>query len=317
VVSGVRQGANAWQQQQQQVLLDRRMYLARAFSDLALASAVAVVSPVGRAFATETSGTDLLSYRFQSDVLKQPPLGSGTSSLTSSNVVDNTYFPSFMKGTWQVTQTLVNVSVPLGLAFAGGPSGVEEIASKALAESRERLNLPVQFQLRFVPTAWGVAEDRLFNTEQRLNAYAGRQVVASVEYANVGGSNRQSLLKLGGTEQDPLLTTLVRFKGPAAQKNFVTGHSGAQTPKDSDSNVWIGYETQRSLFALTNESTAPPIFTDSEALFRLQKLGDGKVKGQLRIVGYLNPTNKLYFEARNRAVSIQDYMLDMTSLGDL
>jgi hypothetical protein len=61
-----------------------------------------------------------------------------------------------------------------------------------------------------------VAEDRLFNTRQRLDNFAGRSVVSSVEYANVGGSNRASILAMGGSEDDPLQTTSELYRSSAA-----------------------------------------------------------------------------------------------------
>ena len=228
-----------------------------------------------------------------------------------------------MAGEWSVTQTLVDVKAPLGLKFIGGPNGSEDIATATMNESQSQRNKPVSLRLRFIPTKWGVAEDRLFNTKQRLDAFAGKSVVANVEYANVGGSNRPSVLALGGTEEDPLQTTVCRFKGPAAQKTFVVSHgqdgmgnnNNNKNSNDSllspSSSVWTGYELDRSIFALTNQNTAPPLTTDSELIWKLERLDDRRVRGRLRIAGYLNAqSDKLYFEARQRAVSLQDYQLD-------
>ena len=134
-------------------------------------------------------------------------------------------------------------------------------------------------------------------------------MVASVSYADVGGSNRPSVLALGGTQQDPLQTTVTYFKGPAAQKSFLTSHAGEALGPRS----WTGFEVQRSIFALTNQNTAPPITTDTQLIWKLDQGEDGQtVKGRFRIAQFLNAqSDKLYFEARNRAVSIQDYTLDM------
>jgi hypothetical protein len=81
----------------------------------------------------------------------------------------------------------VDVKTPLGLKFAGGPNGDESIARETMAQASQQLQKGVSLQLRYIPTKWGVAEDRLFNTRQRLNAFAGKSVVAGVDYANVGG----------------------------------------------------------------------------------------------------------------------------------
>ena len=268
----------------------------RAF--LATPGAALLVPTVSEAAAL----SDSLLDRFQQDILIQPP----TSVASELNGIDNTYYPDFMEGTWQVTQTLVNLQTPLGLQYLGGPNGDLQIAQKSFRESQNQLNLPVSLQFRFVRTPWGIAEDRLYNTQQRLDAFAGRKVVSSVQYADVGGSNRASILALGGSADTPLQTTLVYFKGPAAQKTFLTSHQG-QTVLN---NRFVVSEGQRSIFALTNESTAPPIWTDTQVLWDYERVDDRHVRGKLRIAGYLNAqTDQLYFQARNRAVSLQDYTL--------
>jgi hypothetical protein len=246
------------------------------------------------------------SQRLQDDILVQPPVLAGSRSGS-----DNTYFPDFLEGTWDVTQTLTAVKTPLGLSYIGGPNGLESIAEKSLAESQKFIGEPVKLRLSFVKTPFGVAEDRVFNTASRLNAFAGKTVVATVNYADVGASNRAAIVAAGGKATDPLQTVFVRFKGPAAQKIFVTSH-GSQTLSE---NTWVGYEGQRSIFALTNESTAPPIFTDSESIYRFERIDDRHLSARLRIAGYLNAqSDKLYFDARNRAVSLQDYTLEMQKI---
>jgi hypothetical protein len=282
-------------------VVSRRVTLQHTFGTLGgLVSAFAFPS-------TEASASpkNSIASRFESDILKLPP----PSYASELNGVDNLYFPSWMAGDWSVTQTLVNTSTPLGLRFVGGPNGSIEIASKSMDEARQRIGQPVKLSLRYIQTKWGVAEDRKFNARQRLDAFAGKSVVASVEYANVGGSNRPSVLAMGGTENDPLQTTIVRFKGPAAQKTFVVSHNEEMI---SDSQ-WAGHEVDRSIFALTNQNTAPPLTTDSELVWMLEKLDNNRVKGKLRIAGYLNAqSDTLYFDARQCAVSLQDYTLDFT-----
>ena len=116
---------------------------------------------------------------------------------------------------------------------------------------------------------------------------------------------------LGGSEDDPLTTTVTRYRGPAAQKIF----SLARTAETGGDGVWRGSEASRSIFALTNQNAAPPITTDSETLFELRQ-GDGLVTGRLRLVDYLNPNDPLYFESRKKAVSVSDYDLAMTRVAD-
>ena len=197
---------------------------------------------VPSAFAATTGQKNSIINRLSDDILYLPP----PSYASELNGIDNTYFPTYLAGEWEVTQTLVETKTPLGLKFLGGPNGNEEIARKAYEEANSKLSVPVKLRLRYVPTKWGVAEDRLFNNQQRLNAFAGKNVVASVQYADVGGSNRQSVLALGGTAEDPLQTTIVYFKGPAAQKSFVTSH-GSESLSDSS---WAGFEVQVKIMLL-------------------------------------------------------------------
>lgn len=281
--------------------LSRRLTLERIMAANGLAWAI--VSPCAAATSTVAPSFD---SRFESNTLFQPRIIPNN----ENNGVDNTYFPSWLAGTWNVTQTLVAVEAPLGFAFAGGPSGVESIGKQSLEESTKQINIPVRLSLKFVTTPWGVAEDRLFNTAERLNSFAGRVVVASVDYANVAASNRASVLAMGGAEGTPLQTTVVRFKGPAAQKSFLISHS-PRPPSDSPS-TWAGFEVQRSIFSLTNTNTAPPITTDTEYLWSLRfNSSTNTVEGKFRIAGYLNPTDRLYFDAKNRAVTLQDYTLSL------
>lgn len=219
-----------------------------------------------------------------------------------------------MEGEWDATQTLVSTKAPLGMKFIGGPQGSIDVAQKVMKDQTKRLNEAVQLKLRFIKTNLGVVEDRAFNLKSRLDSFAGKSVVASVIYADVRESNRASVLAAGGLESDPLMTTLVYFKGPAAQKTFVV--SFGQDPPGDDSNidvVWSGYELDRSIFALTNQSTAPPVTTDTEVLYTFKKIGADRVEGRLRLAGYLNPqSDQLYFEAKNRAVSLTDYTIVLT-----
>eukprot|EP00980_Cylindrotheca_fusiformis_P011799 scaffold2816_cov121-Cylindrotheca_fusiformis.AAC.15 len=273
----------------------------RAFVGVSSGAALWILSPL------PVIAVPNIKERLDQDILNLP----APSYSSELNGVDNTYFPQYLQGNWEVTQSLVETLTPLGLKYLGGPNGDISIAEKIMEQSRSQIGKQVKLELRYVPTKWGVAEDRLFNTKERLNSFAEKSVVASVQYADVGGSNRKSVLQLGGKEEDPLQTTIVYFKGPAAQKSFVVSH-GSESKSETE---WIGYELQRSIFALTNQNTAPPVTTDTEYIWKFDLLDDTHVRGKLRIAGYLNAqSDKLFFEARNRAVSIQDYTLDMKKI---
>jgi hypothetical protein len=256
-------------------------------------------------------------------ILEKLPL---VASSSASSGIDNLFYPDYLAGAWDVTQTLTQVQAPLGVQFLNPDRATAE---RSLAEVQSKLGQPVSLQLRYLPTKWGTGEARVFNTASRFNAFAGRNVVAAAEYADVRSSNRDAVQRLGGTATDPLTTVFVRFKGPAAQKIFVTSHASHNCTTqalESESSTtmcgcWVASESQRSIFALTNESPAPPIFTDSEVMYEFhvpncakstaESLKPDRVQGRLRIASYLNPMDKLYFDAKNRAVSLQDYTLDM------
>lgn len=252
-----------------------------------------------------TAASSSITDRLDADILKSPPITAGT----KFNGHENLYFPDYMEGEWDAVQTLVSTKAPLGLKFIGGPQGSLDVAQKTMDEQAKRVNEQVNLKLRFVKTNFGVVEDRAFNLRSRLDSFAGKSVVASVNYADVKESNRASILASGGTEEDPLTTTLVYFKGPAAQKTFVISHG--QDPLDK-TDGWSGYELDRSIFALTNNSIAPPVTTDTEVIYSFSKVGSDRVEGKLRLAGYLNPqSDSLYFEAQNRAVSLTDYTLTL------
>lgn len=319
VVQAVKMQSSIKLQSSSRLLFDRRSAGKRTAQSLEAAGLSLVflsTRPKLAVGAVTNNIGDTLKVRFDQDILQQPAV-----SVQPSAGNDNTPYPDFLKGTWQVTQTLTNVAAPIGLTYLGGPNGLLSIAEKSFAESKSRLNQPVSLKLRFVTVSQGqnrgsvVVEDRSFNTQQRLNAFAGKTVVASVTYADTGASNRAAVLANGGRQEDPLQTVVVQFKGPAAQKTFVTSHGGGYCSGDNQS-CWRGFEGQRSIFALTNESTVPPIFTDSESLWEFCRIDDDTVKGRLRLAGYLTANDKLYFDAKNRAVSLQDYTLDMKRMSD-
>ena len=170
-----------------------------------------------------TNKRNTIARRLEEDAILTLPspssaFAASSSSTTSADLskagIDNTYLPfPMLAGTWEVTQTLRSTTAPLGLQYLGGPNGDLTIAANTLKEAHAKQNQPVHFQLRYIQTKWGITEDRVFNTRARLNAFANKDVVASVQYADVGSSNRKAIVAQGGTDHDPLQTTLTYFKG--------------------------------------------------------------------------------------------------------
>jgi len=225
---------------------------------------------------------------------------------------DDLYYPEWMEGRWRVTQTLQAYSAPLGKRFLA--NGNLDIASKTLSDEQRRLGKPVEFELRYVRTQRGnIVEDRIFNTAARFNAFAGRRVVRSAEYADSPSSNREASLKAGNGPEDPLLNTLLTFKGQV-WKVFITSF---QTESGDGGDVWRGLASTRSLIAAPG-SGANPFAVDEEVVtaLRRQRGGNVRVRGRLRLVGFLNPNDPMYFEAGNRAVTVADYSLQYAPVSE-
>uniref|UniRef100_A0A7S0B2Z5 DUF6816 domain-containing protein n=1 Tax=Pyrodinium bahamense TaxID=73915 RepID=A0A7S0B2Z5_9DINO len=221
---------------------------------------------------------------------------------------DDLYYPSWLEGRWRVQQTLQAYSAPLGKKYLAG--GNLDVANKVLSDEQRQLGRPVEFELRYVRTQRNnTVEDRAFNVAARLNAFAGRKVVKSTEYVDVPSNTRELALQAGNGPEDPLLTTLVTFKG-AVQKIFITSF---ETETGDGGDVWRGLASTRTLLAAPG-SGANPVVADEEVVTALRRGPDGDVRGRLRLIGFLNPKDALYFEAGNHAVTIADYSLQYTPI---
>lgn len=143
------------------------------------------------AAATLSSGLWTPPLSSSSDVLTPPPLSPRLDAKTlvpltkfgvASRVGDLRY-PSWMLGTWRVTNTISSFSMPLGSAFV-------DPFTRAIAEEDIALAQPLKYLLRFVPTdpplsdrSLCVAQDRKFNAIEEQNAFLGPD----------GGSVREGL----------------------------------------------------------------------------------------------------------------------------
>lgn len=104
------------------------------------------------------------------------------------------------------------------------------------------------------------------------------------------------------------LNTLTYFKGGLVGKTFSTRRRWETTPE----GAFVSDENSRQLYGRRCEQSVesrvcpPPITTDQEILTKLQQTETG-VKGMVRILGYLNPNDALYFAAGQKAVTVSDY----------
>ena len=74
-----------------------------------------------------------LAGRFESLDLAQPEPDRGRNELSG---VANLYFPPWMRGTWNVSQTLTRVEAPLGLKFIGGVRTSPSRSSRSTSSGR-------------------------------------------------------------------------------------------------------------------------------------------------------------------------------------
>ena len=106
---------------------------------------------------------------------------------SKSGLYDDLFFPSYMAGTWDAVQTLVDFNAPQGALFLTGPQGNRpDVAQQIIAQERAKIGSAVgPYRLRWLTVPNGrqpnampyVVEDRAYNLKSRLNAFAGKEVV--------------------------------------------------------------------------------------------------------------------------------------------
>ena len=310
----------------------------------AVASAAAGIAWRGGFFgsaapAVAAGAPETIADRLTATSLPMPPVKqrSEFDLFSKSGLYDDLFFPSYMAGTWDVVQTLVDFNAPQGALFLTGPRGNRpDVAQQVIAQERAKIGSAVgPYRLRWLtvpnrrqPNAPYVVEDRAYNLKSRLNAFAGKEVVKDVEYVEVGGANRI------GYGDAPLPTTLTRFKGSAVQKTFSNNRGSEFSSGSSDSGsssgdsgaTWTGFEFVRTLFARTDSSgrDLPPVVTDTQIITSLRVLENDSqngseaapmvVVGKVRIADYLTPQDQLFFNAKQQAVAISDYDIRLTKV---
>merc|ERR1719163_166686 len=260
----------------------------------ATAATVALVG-MGPVAPANAKGGDDLVLRLDSDKVQQLPADMG-------NRVDLEY-PAWLEGTWTVTSTMESFKAPLGNRFLGGSN--PEINDRSAAEAAAQVGKKIRYQLRFEKQSSGkVREDRLFNQQQRLDAFAGRPVVKKVQYVAIDRG-----------EKTRELNTLVYFAGGLVGKTFSTRRQGASIT----TSEFVAGENTRQLYARKCDQQTesrvcpPPITTDQETVVQYRLVGDGVVKARVRLLGYLNPQSPQFFDARQQAVTISDYSLELVN----
>ncbi|MCT7972317.1 DUF6816 family protein [Laspinema olomoucense] len=205
-------------------------------------------------------------------------------------------YPEWIKGTWDVTSTLIEQIAPLA------PS----LVTPGFEKNQAYLNQPVQFQVRFVagsglnPGGWrgipigvtqnpGVVADRAFNGLKIAQAYLGTPAVESVK-VDPGDPNRQ-------------ITVL---KGDRQLVSLVTGR-GSEIPAPDQ---FIATEITQQIFR-----RQPQIYLNEvETTTHYQRLKDDpdKITANQITAIYLSPQDPDYFAAGGKAIALYRYQLELS-----
>lgn len=117
---------------------DRRNFLSQTIKTAATtAASVVLVTRPSPSFAATASSSGKIASRLEPGATLVLPQPSYASEL---NGIDNTYYPDWLAGEWDVTQTLVDAQTPLGLKFVGGPNGLIDIAEKTMTEAKSKVS---------------------------------------------------------------------------------------------------------------------------------------------------------------------------------
>ncbi|MCT7961836.1 hypothetical protein NG791_14260 [Laspinema sp. D1] len=205
-------------------------------------------------------------------------------------------YPDWIKGTWEVTSTLIEQIAPLA------PS----LVTPGFEKNQAYLNQPVQFQVRFVegsglnPGGWrgipipvsrnpGVVADRAFNGLKIAQAYLGSPAVESVK-VDPADPNRQ-ITVLNGDRQ------LV---------SLVTGR-GSEIPAPDQ---FIATEITQQIFR-----RQPQIYLNEvETTTHYQRVKDApdKITANQITAIYLSPQDPDYFAAGGKAIALYRYQLELS-----
>jgi hypothetical protein len=205
-------------------------------------------------------------------------------------------YPDWIKGTWDVTSTLIEQIAPLA----------PNLMTPGFEKNQAYLNQPVQFQVRFVEGSklyrqrWrgipipvsrnqGVVADRAFNGLKIAQAYLGSRAVESVK-VDPEDPNRQ-ITVLNGDRQ------LV---------SLVTGR-GSEIPAPDQ---FISTEITQQIFR-----RQPQIYLNEvETTTHYQRVKDAPEKitaNQITAI-YLSPQDPDYFAAGGKAIALYRYQLELS-----
>jgi hypothetical protein len=214
-----------------------------------------------------------------------------TSQPTLERPQGDLVYPAWMKGTWQLTTTLVDLAAPLA----------PDIVTPGFESNHQYLQQPVSCTVRFleiptvatrlVPRVTGqsqIVADRAFNGLNLAQAYLGESTVNTVK-VDPQNPNRQITLLAGKRQLES--TVIGRATEHASTERFIS----------------------TELFQQVFRGTARPYLNQVETTTDYHQ-GDQTIWADQVTAVYLAPQDADYFKARNQPVALYRYHLDLTAV---
>lgn len=227
------------------------------------------------------------------DRLNQYPQWTSKPSLKEAK--EDLIYPDWMKGTWQVISVLIDQVAP----FA------PEIMTPGFENSRQYLNQPIEFQVRFEQNKYStqansflprlikkqisIVANREFNGLNIAKAYLGEKGVISVKVAPNNPNRQITLLP----ENRQLISRITK--------------RGSQSPTP---NQFITTEVTQQLF----RTEMSVYLNEVETTTAYQLLESGDIEAQQVTAIYLSPKDPNYFQVAGSPVALYRYQLQITKL---
>ncbi|WP_235678216.1 DUF6816 family protein [Cylindrospermopsis curvispora] len=211
-------------------------------------------------------------------------------------------YPQWMKGTWKVNSTLVDLVAPLA----------PDIISPGFENNRKQLYQPINFLVRFIEVTpqtskshfWGKKEekskvlvaDRVFNSWNLLKAYLGDRAILAVK-ADPQSPNRQVTFFRGEKQLVSLITDRATER---PDQHFITAEVFEQYFKGGSVPYFNMVESITDYHHLPGNTLAT--FDSSSAANPL-------IEAEQVTAVYLSPQDPDYFRAGSQPVAVYRYHL--------
>lgn len=181
-------------------------------------------------------------------------------------------YPAWFAGHWRATTTLIDLTAPL-----------PDVTSPGFESSRQSLNQPIEFAVRFMPNSQGnIVSDRAYNGLNIARAYLGNAAVIRVEVDPKNPNKQATLLA-----NDRQLISIVNGRGVEGNdRDFIT----------------------TEVFQQVFRGTSQPYLNSVETTTAYHREGDRIDADQMTAI-YLSPKDADYFKAIGKPIALYRYRL--------